>query len=149
MKCKNYYIIKISTYHSTTKFDDVFYDRVKTISKMKWDFIEKFSGFSQEYWNIEYMLDSLSCGLEKIYDDFKVRMINGEGYIKFWIPKERKDIYEWFKSYDIDFKVLKKTNIPINIINSTYMRERSREFTLKSVVYKHLKRKEKLKELMK
>jgi len=143
MKCKDYYIVKIPQYRFDDEINITFYKKVNKINKLKWDFIVEYSGFNQDYWYFEYIMDSLECGLEEIYEKHGVFTINGEGYLKFWIPKNKKDIYLWFIEYgknnNLIIKTIKKTNIPIHTPINQY-RKRSREFTLKSSVYLQLQK---------
>lgn len=71
-------------------------DRTIGYHKFFWDFVEKVTGFSMEYWNKKYFLDARECAMEQLECDHGIHI--GEyswSRRVFHIPIEQTELVKW------------------------------------------------------
>jgi hypothetical protein len=122
MKCTDYNIIRVRYYADEYRLKKYGLDDKKTLLQHRdrardandfiWKLAEKLSGKDSMWWHMTYMFSASECFEEYLEFDEKILVSHQEGWKTYYIPKEREDVFQWFKDNLINpYKVVKKTYI--------------------------------------
>ena len=147
-KSSDYNIININYYASKylmkkhekqdkikpTPFPKQFDERVKAYIEFKWFFVAKVTDLYYDYWRENYMYESYDCALDFIQETTGIMVQRGhEGWVKYYIPKENIELFEWVKEKcELPYKIMKRAHIYYSMRddnNLKWRREESVKFT--------------------
>jgi hypothetical protein len=151
-KCKDYYIIKVRIYASKYLLDKYHSDknnrnkpypkqhrdRAVQYTKFFWEFFTHVTGINDKDWYFKYMFNARECALEELQDKYGILTSDAEAERIFLIPKEKEDLFEWFKeNVGLPYKVVSVLKyLPLSFrYSDNYdlgnLRQESEEFTKK------------------
>lgn len=133
LKCEDYFIIKVRFYASRyylKKFHNdepigikKHWEAAKNHTEFFWNFIEKVTKKSHEDYINEYFFSSKECAIEEIHEVYGIIIVEGEGYYKYFIPRNDSnlELVEWIKiNCKNSFKILKKTYTFVKPVSTFY-----------------------------
>lgn len=122
LKCEDYFIIKVRFYASRYYLKKFYnnesigrqkhWEAAKNHTEFFWNFIEKVTGTLSDKYYEKYMFNAKECVIEELNETYGIIIVEGEGYYKYFIPKNDSnlELVEWVKkNIKNPYKVLKKT----------------------------------------
>lgn len=100
--------------------------------------VEKVTGKNFKTWADEYLFDTHECLKDEIRENYGILIIDGEGWVTYFLPKEKIELIGWFiVTVKLPLKIVKKTRYSFFINNWLYNKDvktnriKSRELTKK------------------
>jgi len=123
-KCKDYIIIRVCYYadaylkdkHKETDITrKEHWERAKSYTKFKYEFIEKVTGLPYTYFVKKYFMSGIECAFEQIQDDFGIMVEHHRsGWYTYYLPNHMVELAEWMKEHltDNPYKIVSRDYLP-------------------------------------